>query len=144
MAEYTGKGMTLSVAGGTVLAGILSVNIDDAPGPAVAQLDTTSATDSTYTSIPQPLGSAGRAKATLTVKLQDSTVGYADNAAVKLAFNTPAAAAFAAGVTTNDDKWDHATLELVDRTTTITWGSPVATIDLTFGADGYGTWGSVT
>lgn len=144
MAEYTGKGMTLSVAGGTALEGILSVNIDDAPGPAIAQLPATAATDSTYVTIAQPLGSAGRAKATMTVKLQDSTVSYADSKAALLAFNTPGVVAFAAGVVANDDKWDHTTLELLDRTTTITWEKPIATIDLTFGADGNGTWGSVT
>ena len=52
MAEYTGKGMALSVAGGVALEGLTKVGIkDDGPGSPTA-LDTTAATDATYTSCP--------------------------------------------------------------------------------------------
>ena len=85
MAEYTGKGMTLSVAGGTTLEGITKVEINDEGPPAVEQLDTTASADSTYTSIPQPLGGKGAPKATVKVTVQALKVGYADSKASKLA-----------------------------------------------------------
>jgi len=145
MAEYTGLGMTLSVAGGTVLSGITKVEISDEGKPAVEQLDTTASADSTYTSIPQPLGGKGAPKATVKVTLQASTVGYADTKASKLALNaTPAALAFAASATSDDDKYDNATMELIDRTTTISWAAPIAVQVLTFQSIVNGTWGSVT
>lgn len=143
MAEYTGKGMTLNVATGTTLDGITKVSIKDDSAPSPAQLDTTAATDAAYTSIPDPLGGKGSAKATVTVTMQASTVSYADNKAAKLAANTPGTLVFAAGIVTNDDTYTNTTMELLDRTTTITWDSPVATVELIFGSNANGAWGSV-
>jgi hypothetical protein len=144
MAEYTGKGMTISVAGGTALDGITKVEINDEGAPAAEQLDSTASADATYTTIPQPLGGKGAPKATVKITLQDSAVSYTDNKATKLAPNVKAALTFAASATSNDDKYDHATMELIDRTTTITWAAPIATIVLTYAANTNGTWGSVT
>jgi hypothetical protein len=140
--EYTGKDMTLTVATSIVLEGITKVTINEDGGPEVEQLDATVSGDSTYTYLADPLGSKGAPKATLTVTLQDSSVSYADNKATKLAA-AGGSVAFAAGGTANDNEWAHAGMTLSKRTTKITWGSPIATCELTYEANSLGTWGDV-
>jgi hypothetical protein len=140
--EFTGKDMTLTVATSIVLEGITKVTINEDGGPEVEQLDATVSGDSTYTYIADPLGSKGAPKATLTVTLQDSSVSYADNKATKLAA-AGGSVAFAAGGTANDNEWAHAGMTLSKRTTKITWGSPIATCELTYEANSLGTWGDV-
>ena len=82
--EFTGKDMTVSVAGGTTLDGVTKVTINEDGGPDVEQLDATVSGDSVYTYLADPLGSKGNPKATVTITVQDSTVRYTDNKATKL------------------------------------------------------------
>lgn len=140
--EFTGKAMTVSVAGGTTLEGVTKVAINEDGGPDIEQLDVTVNGDTTYTYIPDPLGSKGNPKATLTITVQDSAVSYADNKATKL-LPAGGAVVFAAGVTTNDNTWSHGGMTLTKRTHKITWASPIATCELVYEANSLGTWGSV-
>lgn len=140
--EFTGKAMTLTVATSVVLEGITKVTINEDGGPDVEQLDSTVSGDTAYTFMADPLGSKGAPKATLTITLQDSAVSYADNKATKLAA-AGGSVAFAAGVTTDDNTWAHAGMTLSKRTTKITWGSPIATCELTYEANSLGTWSDV-
>ena len=140
--EFTGKAMTVSVAGGTTLDGVTKVTINEDGGPDVEQLDATVSGDSVYTYQADPLGSKGNPKATVTITVQDSTVSYTDNKATKL---LPAGGAlvFAAGVTTNDNTYSHAGMVLTKRAHKITWGSPIAMCELVYEANTLGTYGSV-
>ena len=65
--EFTGKDMTVSVAGGTTLDGVTKVTINEDGGPDVEQLDATVSGDSVYTYLADPLGSKGNPKATVTI-----------------------------------------------------------------------------
>lgn len=140
--EYTGKDMTLTVATSIALEGITKVTINEEGGPDIEQLDSTRSGHTAYTYMADPLGSKGDPKATLTITLQDSTVSYADNKATKLAA-AGGSVAFAAGSTTNDNTWTHTAMTLTKRVTKITWGSPIATCELTYEANALGTWGDV-
>jgi hypothetical protein len=140
--EFTGKDMTLSVAGGTSLAGLVSVTINEDGGPDTEQLDATVCGDSTYTYIPDPLGGKGSPKSTLTIMCQDSCEAFATNVLQTLV-HAGGAVAFAAGVTQYDNTWVHAGMTLSKRTTKITYASPIATCELVYEANSLGTWGSV-
>lgn len=140
--EYTGKDMTISVAGGTTLEGVTKVTINEEGGPDVEQLDITRAGHTAYTYLADPLGTKGDPKSTLTIEVQDSSVSYTDNKATKL-LPAGGAVAFAAGDTANDNTWDHAGMTLTKRTHKITWASPIATCTLVYEANSLGTWGDV-
>lgn len=140
--EFTGKAMTISVAGGTTLEGVLKVTINEQSGPDIEQLDVTVSGDSTYTYLADPLGSKGDPKATLTISVQDSTISYAETKATKL-LPAGGAVVFAAGVTQYDNTWSHAGMVLTKRTHKISWAPPYATCELVYEANSLGTWANV-
>lgn len=138
---FTGKGMTL-VFNSITAEGLRTVDIDDNAKPLAGMLDMTDSNVSVYTEFADPLGGSEPAKATVNIELLDSAVGYADNKLIKQALNASAALAFATSTDAGDNKWDHAGIELLRRTTTIRWNEP-ATLSMEFGANSNGTWDEV-
>jgi hypothetical protein len=138
---FTGKGMTLTFNAKTA-EGLREVNINDDSAPFGGNLDITDSAVTVYTEIPDPLGSSDTPTAKVSITMLDSLHGYADDKLVKQALNQVGALAFAVSADTDDNKWDHATLELLDRTTTIPWADN-ATATMNFGANTVGAWGKV-
>lgn len=139
--EFTGQKMT-ATAGIITLEGVTRIVINDVGAPVPEAFDVTVVADGTYTFLEDPLGGKGAPKATVTVTCQASTASLADGKAASVAFNTPAAFLVESGQTPTDNTWAHTTTELVKRVTKITWGAPVATVELTFQANTCGTWGT--
>jgi hypothetical protein len=138
---FTGNGMTVTF-NSVDAEGLRTVDIDDQAKPLAGMLDITDSNVSAYTEMADPLGGSEPAKATVTIEMLDSQVGYADNKLIKQALNTSGALAFATSADGGDNKWDHAGIELLRRTTTIRWAE-LATLSLEFGANSNGTWGEV-
>ncbi len=139
---HTGLGMDFTF-NSIVAEGVRTVDIDDNAPPTAKMLDVTDSAVTTYTEMADPLGNPSPASAKITLECLDSSVGYADNKLVKQALNTSAALAFAISTDANDNKWGHAGIELLSRTTTIKW-EDVATVSYEFGANTAGAWGEVT
>lgn len=138
---YTGKGMTFSWDAHS-LTGIQSVAIDDAGKPNIEQLDKTTATSAAYEYLADPYGSKGTPNATIVVTCFDSTVGVStDSQGHHFELGTKTGVvAFASGGA-GDDKYDHLAMYLTKRVTTIPFDG-LATVELTFGANTNGTWGT--
>lgn len=139
---YTGKGMTFT-ADLHSLTGLDEVRIDDAGKPLAEQLDKTHAQSTDYESVADEMGPKGDQKAIVVVRCKDSTVGVADTQLHHLTLGAEIVIAFATSATSNDDKYDHATMRLQKRVTTCTHDG-LATVEGTFEALTLGTWGKVT
>jgi len=139
--EFTGQNMTVTF-GGVALEGVKSVKVPRQGKGAVEQLDATTNTDATYTTIPDPLGPKGAPKETVTVVLQDSVNAYGDNKQTKIAFNAAATLVvdMAAG-TANGNTYTHTAMELTQRVTKIPLDG-IAECTLTFEANSAGAWDS--
>lgn len=123
--------------------GLRTVDITDDAVPLPKRLDGTDSNVTAYYEFDDPLGSEEPPKSKVSIELTDSTIGYAENKLIKQALNQVGAVAFAVGAVADDNKWDHATQELLSRTTTIPWDD-VATLKMEFGANSNGAWGKVT
>lgn len=141
--EYVGNTYTV-VHGTYTLEGVLDVKISVKGAPDTEQKDITRSGHTAYTFIADPLGPKGLAVSTLTVICQASTASFADNKAAKIPLNTPASTVVTSEPgTANTNEWTHATLELTKRVTAIPFkGKNLATVTLTFEANGAGTWDS--
>lgn len=138
--EFAGLNQTLSW-NAVALEGVRKVTLVETDGPATEQLDATTCTDSVYTFIADPLGAKGTPTVTVTVELQDSTASYADSKQTKFAFNSKQALIWAMQPATGTaNQYDHAALELTERTTEITWTEPYAICTLVFEGTALGTW----
>lgn len=138
--EFVGTTYTV-VHGSYTLEGILDVKSTQTGGPEPEQKETTTAGDSFYTYIPDPLGSKGQPKIKLTVVCQASLNAYADNKATKIPFNTAVTTTWAMQPATANANELTATLELTERTTEIPLDA-LATTTLVFEANGAGAWDS--
>jgi hypothetical protein len=138
-------GTTYTVVHGTyTLEAILDVKITVKGGPDAEQKDVTASGDSVYTYLADPLGPKGSATSTLVVTCQASTASYGDSKNSKIPLNTAASTVVAwQPATANANEWTHATLQLTKRVHKIPFkGTNLATVELTFEANGAGTWDS--
>jgi len=137
--EYTGADMMFTW-NSKKLTGLQKVNLNEEGGPAPEPLPATVEGDTTYQTIPDPLGAKGKPKAKITVTLQDSTASYADATQTKFAFNSAQTGVFdSANGVANANTWTHTTLELTERTTEIFWNA-YAICTLVFEANAVGAW----
>lgn len=143
MAHQEFVGTTYTVVHGTyTLEGVLSVKISQVGGPEPEQLPATGSGDTVYTYFPDPLGPKGQAKTTLTVLCHASLNAFVDNKATKIPLNTAASTVVAwQPATSNANEFTHTTLQLIKRVTKIPFDA-LATTELTFSANGAGTWDS--
>jgi hypothetical protein len=141
--EFTGRIAEVSFDPGTgaiVFEGLLNGAIDEQGKGATEQLDATVASDSAYTTIPDPLGPKGAPSATVTITLQDSVNSYADSkqASVPLNDGGTLIVDMAKG-TANANTYTHTDIQLTQRVTTIRLDG-LAECVLTFEAPSLGTW----
>lgn len=128
---------------GVPVTGLKSVELSGDAGPGVEQKDVTTSNNTGYTFLPDPWGAKGSKKVTLKVTCQDSHASYADATQTKFAFNDKQAVVWCMEPgTANANQWDHTAMELVARTTTITWTEPDAEVVLEFEGTILGTWSS--
>lgn len=140
--EFTGLQQTITW-NAKALLGVRKVTLLENDGTTSEQLDVTTCTDATYTYMADPLGAKGAPAVTLTVELQDSTASYADALQTKFAFNEKKGATWCMEPgTAHANQYDHDALELISRTTEITWTEPYATCTLVFQGTTLGTWTS--
>ena len=91
--EYTGKsGATaITFGGASIPTGWRKITITETGGPAPEQLDKTTAGDSSYSYMTDPLGSKGQKSCTVQVEGFLSVTDYADNGITKSAIDSTGA-----------------------------------------------------
>lgn len=79
--EYTGKsgGTTITLGGASIPTGWRKITITEKGGPATEQLDITTAADSSYSYMDDPLGAKGQPSCTVVVEGFLSVTDYADS-----------------------------------------------------------------
>lgn len=91
--EYTGKsaGTTITLAGASIPTGWRQIVITEKGGPATEQLDITTAGDSAYTFMDDPLGSKGQASCTVQMSGFLSVTDFTDNGLTSKAIDSTGA-----------------------------------------------------
>ena len=121
--EFTGRIAEVSFnpgAGAIVFDGLLNVAITDTGKTATEQLDVTVCADTTYKTLPDPLGPKGAPTARVVVTLQDSYNAFGDTKQTAIALNDSGTMLVdMAKGTATANTYTHTTMELVERVTTI-------------------------
>lgn len=144
--EFTGRIAEVSFdpgAGAITFEGLLNVAITDTGKTATEQLDVTVCSDSTYTTLADPLGPKGAPSARVVVTLQDSVNAFADSKQTSIALNDSGTLVVdMAKGTATANTYTHTAMELVERVTTIRLDA-LAECVLTFeSASAVGAWTS--
>jgi hypothetical protein len=143
--EFTGRIAEVTFDPGTgaiTFEGLLNGTITETGKGATENLDVTVCSDSTYTTLADPLGPKGNATARAVITLQDSVNAFGDSKQTSIAFNDSGTLVVdMAKGTSNANTYTHTSMELVERVTTIRLDA-LAECVLTFEANAVGAWDS--